>query len=236
MNLLIDAGNTRIKWAVETKNEWVSSGALPVEQVSMLSKNIGDLENIEKVWVSNVAGKEVAENIKKLKNKGLHFITAQQTQCGLSNGYKNVDELGSDRWAAMIAAWEIVCGKCLVVNCGTATTVDAISGKGEFLGGLIIPGFDLMKNSLAGAAKQLQASSGIYAQFPANTADAIYSGAIQASCGAVDRQKALFGDEDVTVILSGGSAEQLQPYLGRSTRVVDNLVLRGLQRIALENA
>ena len=235
MNLLIDAGNTRVKWAVEDKNEWLSSGAVPVEQVAMLSKNIGDLENIEEIWVSNVAGEKVAENIKKLKNKQWHFITAQKTQCGLSNGYKNVYELGSDRWAAMIAAWQLVRGKCLVVNCGTATTVDAISGKGEFLGGLIIPGFELMKNSLAGAAEQLQPISGIYAQFPDTTADAIYSGAIQASCGAIDRQKALLGNENVTVILSGGSAEQLHPYLGRSTRVVHNLVLRGLQQIALEN-
>lgn len=255
MKLLIDAGNTRIKWALVRGNDWLCSGALLAEQAGSLSQEIVEhpalraqagltsgLSGIQQVWVSNVAGEKIAQHIRNIgisKSGQLHFVVAQEAQCGVHNGYSKAAQLGSDRWAALIAAWHLVQGKCLIVNSGTATTIDALSEHGKFLGGLIVPGVELMQRSLVAATEQLQSEQGEYVDFPLNSADAIYSGAIQASCGAIERQYALLKDDRAPVLLSGGMAGLLQPRLNQNLfskppRIVDNLVLQGLMVMAQE--
>lgn len=240
MKLLIDAGNTRIKWALVDGSDWVRSGALPVGQAGELPHLLAGSRDIPEIWASNVAGDEVAHHIRNIaagQPGRPHFIAAQETQCGVRNGYSAAAQLGSDRWAALIAAWHLVQRKCLVVNCGTAITIDALSGQGEFLGGLILPGLDLMQSSLVAAADRLKSGQvepgqGRYVQFPLDTADALFSGAIQAGCGAIQRQHGLLHDQDAPVILSGGAAETLHGHLNLPLRVVDNLVLQGLLLIS----
>ncbi len=242
MKLLIDAGNTRIKWALVNGEVWFRSGVLPVGQASELPGLFADLQDTMQIWVSNVAGEEVAHHIRNIRAGQpalTHFVVAQKMQCGVRNGYSNAVQLGSDRWAALIAAWGLVHGKCLVVNCGTAITIDALSGQGEFLGGLIMPGVELMQRSLSGATDQLKSvhlklGQEKYVQFPLNTADALFSGAIQAGCGAIQRQQALLDDDDAPVMLSGGAAEVLRGHLNLPLRLVDNLVLQGLMLISQE--
>lgn len=239
MRLLIDAGNTRIKWALARGDEWLASGALPTAQAATLSArfveapHVRDARSIRDVWVSNVAGGAVALALRdSVAADEWHFISARERQCGVRNGYENPAQLGSDRWAALVAAWHMVGGRCLVVSCGTATTVDALSGEGEFLGGLILPGVELMQRSLCGAAAQLEAGQGEYAEFPRNTADAMYSAAVQATCGAIERQRGLLGD--APVVLGGGAADALRERLKLPLRLEDNLVLQGLRLIARE--
>jgi len=243
MKLLIDAGNTRIKWALAGGSEadrgnWLRSGALPVGQAGELSQQFTGLEGVRQVWVSNVAGEEIAQHIRDAST-GLsaqpRFVIAQEAQCGVRNGYSSPAQLGSDRWAALIAAWHLVRGTCLVVNSGTATTVDALSATGEFIGGLILPGVELMQRSLRDATAQLPVGqAGKYASLPLNTADALYSGALQASCGAIERQHVLLGDSGAPVVLSGGAEAVLRNRLNVLLRIVDNLVLQGLWLIAQE--
>ena len=255
MKLLIDAGNTRIKWALVNGEDWLCSGVLPAKQAGKLSRHIAghlaprylrrlrtDLHDIQQIWVSNVAGEEIAQHIRNIgagKSGQPHFVVAREAQCGVRNGYSNTSQLGSDRWAALIAAWHLVQGKCLTVNSGTATTIDTLSERGEFLGGLILPGVELMQRSLVAATVQLKSTQGEYMPFPLNSADALYSGAIQASCGAIERQYTLLNDASAPVVLSGGAAGLLQPYLNQKLfsvppRVVDNLVLQGLLLMAQE--
>lgn len=239
MKLLIDAGNTRIKWALVEGNDWMRSGALPVGQAGELPGLVTASQDIMQIWVSNVAGEEVAHHIREIgagRPAQFHFIVAQKMQCGVRNGYSTAAQLGSDRWAALIAAWHLVQGSCLVVNCGTAITIDALSGQGEFLGGLIMPGVELMQRSLMAATDQLKSGyvkpeQGKYQRFPLNTTDALFSGAIQAGCGAIQRQHALLGD-DAQVVLSGGAAGILKENINLPLRVVDNLVLQGLLLIS----
>lgn len=244
MKLLIDAGNTRIKWAlVNDGGDWLRNGILPVGQANELPGLFAALQDIKQIWVSNVAGEKVAHHVREIgavQPAGFHFIVAQKMQCGVRNGYSNAAQLGCDRWAALIAAWHLVQGKCLVVNCGTAITIDTLSGEGEFLGGLIMPGVELMQHSLFGATDQLKSvhvkqEQGKYAQFPLNTADALFSGAIQAGCGAIQRQHALLEDDDAPVVLSGGAAGALKENINLPLRVVDNLVLQGLFLISQES-
>lgn len=234
MRLLVDAGNTRIKWALVQGDNWLHSGALPIARAVELSAQFADMRDVQDVWVSNVAGESVEQAIRAaVVADDWHFIAAQAQQCGVRNGYAEVSRLGSDRWAALIAAWHLVSGRCLVVNSGTAITIDALSENGEFIGGLIVPGVELMQRSLCGATAQLQAESGVYEAFPRRTSDGMYSGAVQAACGAVERQHELLGAEAM-VVLSGGAAEILRDQLNLTLRLVDNLVLQGLWLIAQE--
>lgn len=240
MRLLIDAGNTRIKLALADGEDWSPVESLSSLQAGDLIQRFAGLPDVQQVWVSNVAGEEVGQHIRdacKARHWSPQFIAAHAVQCGVRNGYEQPAQLGSDRWAALIAAWHRTGGACLVVNCGTATTIDALSAQGEFLGGLILPGVELMRRSLSVATAQLRSTDGEYASFPRNTADALFSGAIQASCGAIQRQYALLDDAAVPLLLSGGAAEQLRPHLRHLNlplHIVDNLVLQGLLLIAQE--
>ncbi len=234
MILLIDAGNSRIKWTLQGEKHM---GVLPVEEAGNLLGQLGDVQGIREIWASNVAGELIAQTIRDAAAQlavEVHFIVAQKSQCGVHNGYANPAQLGCDRWAAMIAAWQLVKGTCLVVSSGTATTIDALSASGEFQGGLILPGVTLMRHSLYGATAQLHAAPGEYAVFPKNTADALYSGALQASCGAIDRQYAQLEDDSAPIVLSGGAAAVLRDRLKQPLLVVDNLVLQGLYLISQE--
>lgn len=233
--LLIDAGNTRIKLASVSDGRWSPVRTVPTGDAGQLA---GCLDGgAQQVWVSNVAGDEVGRAISAAcaaAHLTPRFIASAAQQCGVRNGYQQAETLGCDRWAALIAAWHRLGRKCLVVSCGTATTVDALSAQGEFVGGLILPGVELMQRCLIGAAAQLTPGGGQYAALPCNTADALLSGAIQASCGAIQRQHAVLGVADAPVLLTGGAAQVLQPHLQLPVQMVDNLALQGLLIIAQE--
>ncbi len=238
MRLLIDAGNTRIKWALVRGADWLRFGAVDTAAVNALSGELAGLTEVRGIRVSNVAGDAVAQTIRALQlgpHGAPNFLTATPACAGVRNGYAHPAQLGSDRWAALIAAWHIEGRACLVVNAGTATTIDTLRADGMFIGGLILPGIELMQRSLTGRT-QLPTVSGRYADFPDNTADALCSGAIQATCGAIMRQHELLAATDAPVLLSGGAAALLQPHLQLPLRLVDNLVLRGLDLVATEMA
>lgn len=188
------------------------------------------------VVVSNVAGDKVREHLARaLKAFSTEpiWIRAQARQCGVTNLYSDPGQLGSDRWAALIGAWARQHEACLVVGAGTATTVDALSAAGEFLGGLILPGFDMMREALAAGTAGLSLVAGHEAEFPRTTADAIWNGCMAAQLGAIERIRRLL-PESAPILLGGGAARLLQPALNRPVNVVDNLVLEGLAQIAMD--
>jgi type III pantothenate kinase len=235
--LLIDAGNSRIKWAWVEGEAWLQQGVVEHAQATALRQQFAALPVPDRILVSNVAGEAVAQQIRTACGdwrQPAEFIAAQAQQCGVRNGYQRPAQLGSDRWAALIAAWQQTHAACLVVHCGTATTVDALTSDGEFCGGLILPGISLMQHSLAAAAAGLTADAGGWQEFPRNTADAMASGAIAATCGAIRRQHELLGAPAARCLLGGGAAGLVAPHLQLPLEMVDNLVLRGLQIIGQE--
>jgi len=239
MRLLIDAGNSRIKWALARGEKLLAVEQLPVAQSAQLNLHFAEraYDNVRQVWVSNVAGTKVEHRVRDacaVRHWSPRFIVAEAAQCGVRNGYEQAAQLGCDRWAALLAAWHQLGAACLVVNSGTATTLDALSDAGEFVGGLILPGLELMQRSLTMSTAQLQGVGGNYASFPRNTNDALTSGAIQATCGAIQRQYALLGKPAAAVLLGGGAALALQSHLGLPVVMMDNPVLQGLLLIARE--
>jgi type III pantothenate kinase len=239
--LAVDAGNTRVKWGVyeiEVGKEAtrLGGGVVPHDDVVRIFA-----EDVPRhVIASNVAGAHIASQLQeqcKLNNAELHIIASRAAQCGVTNSYRNPGQLGSDRWAALIGAHRLGEGAKLVVMAGTATTVDALTADGAFLGGLIVPGVTLMRAALNRNTAQLGLEAGQFETFPQSTPDAIMSGAIQASAGAIERmyeELAAHSQSIPEVILSGGAAPDLLPRLPFPATVYEHLVLEGLAKMAAE--
>ena len=237
--LAIDAGNTRIKWGVHDGRSWGKLGAIPTADSAALYKAVGSSLPARKAIASNVAGPGVQANVAaacKAANMSIEFIEPRRQQLGVENGYRDPRQLGPDRWAALIAAHHVQPpAHKLVVNAGTALTIDALTAEGRFLGGLIVPGPALMRHSLDRGTAGLRLTEGELREFPESTSDAITSGAIQAAAGAVERLANLMaarGCPPGRIILSGGAAGEIARSLPIATTLHENLVLDGLLLIA----
>jgi len=118
-----------------------------------------------------------------------------------------------------------------VVMVGTAVTVDAIDAAGQFLGGLILPGFGLMLRALEMGTAGLKVPTGETVEFPTNTSDALMSGGVFAIAGAVERQHkrlAARTGQAPLVLIAGGAAVKLAPALDLEFEIVDGLLFEGL--------
>jgi type III pantothenate kinase len=237
MILTIDAGNTRIKWGLRRDAAWERTGALPTIACAELMQAIGAVA-CERILVANVAGSAAAAAIAQAARQlqcEPEFVVGCAAQCGVHSSYDDPEQLGPDRWAALIGARRLHPGPCLVVMAGTALTVDALSDEGVFLGGIIVPGVELMRRALDAHTAGLRMQPGGVRFFPANTGDAIMSGAAHAAAGAIERMARFMdaaGQSGARVILSGGAAADLRPLLDLETEVVEHLVLEGLATIA----
>lgn len=238
MLLCIDCGNTRIKWGLHDGNGWRKHAALPLAELDRLALEFSGLPSPSGVIACSVAGEQARGLVEKAVDAlglPLTWVVSQPVQCGVTNAYANPAQLGADRWAALIGARHIFQGDCLVVNAGTATTVDVLDRTGIFQGGLILPGIDLMRTSLASNTAQLPLADGEYRLLPRNTADAIASGALKATAGAIARMYApTAASGEAICLVTGGAAAALLPVLEVPWRAVDHLVLEGLVRIARE--
>ncbi len=238
MILALDIGNTRLKWGWHADGRWRATGALPVEELDALPTRLAGEGAPDTLIISNVAGEAIAARLAVLLAPlGVAPVWAQawEHQCGVRNGYREPARLGSDRWAALIAARARHPGPCLVVNAGTAVTVDALDADGLFLGGLILPGLRPMRKALSAGTAALPDQPGEVRDFPTDTADAIATGLLAALAGAVLRQHGLLAARCGAaphLLISGGDGARLAAALPLPVEWVDNLVLEGLVRIA----
>ena len=246
--LAVDAGNTRVKWGIHDGREWflrASFGTMAGDETAF--SHLPPDPQVHRIIVSNVAGKQVGERIRDaLYRVGppIEFIQSQTEQCGVTSRYELPDTLGTDRWAALIAAFNSCATQTaprrapspmLVVMAGTALTIDALTAEGVFLGGVIVPGLALMRAALHRGTAQLPADSGEYQTFPCNTVDAISAGSIEACAGAVQRMFTHLSAESGALprcIGSGGAIHVVSAHLPFPVAINDNLVLDGLIAIA----
>ncbi|MCX8087262.1 MAG: type III pantothenate kinase [Rhodocyclaceae bacterium] len=232
MILCLDAGNTRLKWGLWSGSTWLARGALAYAALEALSGALP--ARPARILACNVAGAEVAARIAALADAlaaPLDWFASTAAGCGVTNGYARPEQLGADRWAALIGAHHLHRGAAIVVMAGTATTIDFLDSEGKFRGGLILPGLALMRASLARHTAGLPEARGAYRELPANTDDAIESGCLMATLGAIERLRALAGrlaSAEPTLIVSGGAAEALWPHLPPPKRQIEQLVLEGL--------
>ena len=235
MMLCLDAGNSRLKYGLFGEGQWIVQGALNYAQLDQLPAMLS--HRAQRMIICNVAGAQVAARLERLASQmGLtpEWFVSTESACGVTNDYAMPAQLGADRWAALIGARGIHAGNAVVVMSGTATTIDVLDAGGKFCGGVIIPGLMLMRRALARGTAGLPLAEGNFDALPRNTSDAITSGAIQATLGAIERiaNHAFPGtkDSDNLCLVSGGAAAELVPHLGIPNRSVSNLVLEGLVR------
>ena len=215
MNLLIDIGNSRIKWCLynSVENEFGSEGAMlhdKAELPALFSEQWGLLDNPDRVVISNVSGQQLAESMdawvdKKWKIK-TEYVKTEAFSHGVTNAYSDYSELGVDRWMAIIAAWQRFRqqGKAVcVIDCGTATTIDGISASGQHLGGFIIPGHTVMQEILINNTSDIKMAKNILTRkilrketspgktlspvnFPSSTEEGVNSGCYLATISLID--------------------------------------------------
>jgi type III pantothenate kinase len=250
MILLIDVGNTRLKWA------WLTSAGLSDQQAVVHRDANADLwaaalfdASLQptRVLISNVAGEPMARNLARLAKKTFgvkaEFVTATRQFLELTNGYLDPSLLGTDRWLAVIGAWTKARSALCVVDAGTAVKVDSVDASGQHLGGLIVPGIHMMReallkktNGIAQAVAQSTPSmAGILAN---NTIGAVSRGAVFALAGMADRAAEIIEQSTGVkpqLFITGGDAGMITGTMRARGEIVPDLVLRGLAVIAAQS-
>ncbi len=241
MLVVIDIGNTRTKWA-----QVAADGHLEAMQ-AVMNANIETpafkkiLQAADKIMIASVAELAITEQLTKMLPMGTEvtFADVQAHACNVTNQYSQ-ESLGIDRWAAVIAAWNMYHQPTIVISAGTAVTIDALSRdkmtkKGTYLGGSIMPGLPLMYQSLAGQTAKLPLeATGNFSLFPNNTQDAIHTGCMNAIVGAVVLQLKQLEKHCAflpKIVITGGDAVKIAETLNSQLKhvlVVEDLVLQGL--------
>jgi type III pantothenate kinase len=245
--LLMDIGNTRLKWGVLDDGAIRRTGHISQEKVrrdglTALTSKLP--RRVDAAFASNVAGTSFATRISGVVgmhcNCDMQFARSDREACGVTNSYRQPRRMGVDRWVAMIGAWDEIHAACLVVDAGTAVTIDALDGNGQHLGGQILPGVTLMSDALASSTsdipdtsrRSIRGASGMEI-FANNTGGAVAHGTLSAVTGAIERAARALRDsrQDPELILTGGDASRILKSLDGEPIHRPHLVLQGLAKL-----
>jgi type III pantothenate kinase len=239
MILECDVGNSRCKWRLRDGVNICDRGSYSHHKGELL---LPSLKAVDRVLVACVAKAEhrlaLAERLAPLA-VNIEYAEVKAAQCGVRCGYDNPKKLGVDRWLAVVAAFKSKQGAVLVLDAGSALTVDVVDQSGGHLGGYISPGAGLMKSSLLADTGNVRfdrqsVSSGI--GFGVNTQEAVNTGVLAAQLGVIEVAIAEAKrriPQDFAILLTGGDGQLLLEHLpkdvGRRVELLPELVLDGLQ-------
>jgi len=245
MNLVLDLGNSRCKWALADAGQepagLAQGGALAYGEnfALTLDDNFSTLPRPENVVAVCVAAsghmQTLTQWVQRRWGLELQPIVTRAAQLGVTNTYKDPTSLGADRWAALVAARARLPGAVCVVDCGTALTIDALDQNGVYRGGVILPGLSLMRAALLRTQGVRDVVGDAGSALAQSTADGVAAGILFGLAGAIDRildeQAALLGATPQTLI-TGGDAQSLLALLRHGVQHAPDLVLEGVARIA----
>lgn len=234
LNLLVDFGNSRVKWATAQAGQLSNQHCLDNDQLSIATllaqwQCLPEPEYIGLACVSSPQSLNMAKAVAAVcwPKAKLVLAHSQAEGFGVRNAYLQPEKLGVDRWLALIAARQALQPVC-IVDCGTAITLDLLDGQGQHLGGLICPGLSLMKQALSQGTQALGFDAQQFAPQPADfTQAAIDSGTLFAAIGLIEATLAR-QDSYFQLILTGGNAQRIGDNLSLSHTIDKDLVLRGL--------
>jgi type III pantothenate kinase len=239
MILLLDVGNTRVKWAWLEYLEIAPSGAVGHDAThrSWQGEIEADGHRPSRIVVANVAGPAFAAALTLWARDHYavepEFVVARDRQLGVTNGYRRPALLGVDRWLGLIAAWRSAPRPTLVVNSGTALTVDALDADGRHRGGLIVPGVQMLADARARWAEPAALAPGAArAALPADPVPLTL--AALADRAAAELAQVIGATP--RILLTGGDAAALEPHLAQTAEIVPELVLTGLAIVATSGA
>ncbi|HET6432989.1 type III pantothenate kinase [Dyella sp.] len=238
MKLLLDLGNTRLKWLVVDGATPLATGA-----TAWTAPFITELQEAWAAWpgtrqviaasvVDDAREQAIAALVSRRFGVAVDWVRSPAAGAGVRSAYAEPQRLGVDRFLTMVAAHADGLGACVLVGVGTALTLDALAADGRHLGGLIAPGPHLMRQSLASATARVRTElPGHISAWADNTADAVASGCWGACAGLVERfvrQVAEPLGSTPLVLVGGGDAAILRELLPMPTRLYVDGVLRGL--------
>lgn len=236
MILLVDIGNTRLKWGLDEQGEVTSGTAIEhkkSEFAHTLEQQWHALSAPVTLAISSVSAKPIEHQVIAIAQRlwpDIKVVIAQTSAqaFSLSNAYTEPEKLGIDRWLNLIALQHYYPGNSAVVDCGTAITIDCINHQGQHLGGLISPGIQLMKQALYQNTAALTLNAEHYsAALSRTTESAIYSGTLYAAAGLIEKTMKELCHSQIGV-LTGGDAHLLAAYLKVDCIIDVDFVLKGL--------
>lgn len=245
MNLLLDLGNTRLKWAWHDGAALHGRGAVANDDPrrdELLAEALRPGGAPAAAWLAAVGPDDVAAAVRAVLGAvhpgcALRQVTAPAAGAGVVNAYREPSRLGVDRFLALVGARAQTPGAALVAGCGTALAIDAIDAEGRHLGGVIAPGARRMREAvLASTARVLPRGEGPPVVFGRSTEEGLDAGCLLAAAALVDRladeAAARLGEAPV-VLLHGGDADAVAQRLRHRAMLAPDLVLEGLARWAI---
>lgn len=240
MRLLIDLGNSRLKWQLRQGEGVIDEGAGEPDIDGLISGLGESVRAISGIAISTVASEDACRRLEGAISGRLsiapRFYWAEASRGGLINAYPNFHRMGADRWHAMYGAWQALKGGFAVVDAGTAMTVDYVAADGRHIGGYIVPGLNMMLRSLQLDAARVGFDSREVAQYcpGRDTDECVNHGLSWLLLGAIERIHADVRDYGLSKILAtGGDAPRLLD-LGLDADRRPSLVLDGLNAVDLE--
>lgn len=243
--LLVDAGNSYLKWALYQNGQIQTAESFEYQWSSLVSQIARNWQSFltkpdsipTGIILANVAGERVTNALEEwkdeywvkaseIKNTGeltIKNIVAQSNAYGVKNAYQQPDLLGADRWAGLVGAHHLVSGDVCVIDCGTALTIDVIKADGEHSGGTISPGWEMMGKSLimnTDGIRGVIKSDGeeVSSVLGKNTRQAIQAGIGAACTGSIMHVVRRYQNETqrkLHCVITGGDANKLLPLLSR---------------------
>jgi type III pantothenate kinase len=231
--LLIDLGNTRLKWVLASGKEFVGEPVATPWPAGVLPWAQWRAAGIRRVGIVSVVTStrttELAHAVSAQLGVAVRQPFAETSWRGLRNAYPQAWRLGIDRWMGLIGAYHLDPARpCAIVSAGTALTIDLLDAGGRHRGGLIAPGLAAMRAGLLDAAPGLAVHEGGIASdsVAINSPDAIASGCLQAALGLIEHS--VLHPVGRMILLSGGDAATLSPFLHAPHELRPWLVLEGL--------
>lgn len=244
MKLLIDIGNSRLKWATYAQGAFGQRGAVSRREATAHRVFVDAFRPLPKpqaILVANVGGRSMAAHVAEACMELWSLVpepaAVERQRLGVTNAYTDFTQLGVDRWLALLAAWATHGQPACIVDCGTAMTIDGLDRQGQHLGGLIVPGIDLMERLLIERTQGISlGGAGVpSADFGRSTEECVRNGAAVALAALVDRaagwMSAKHGN-DLRRVITGGSADRVLPLLQHPFELDPDLVFRGLALLA----
>jgi type III pantothenate kinase len=251
MIIVLDVGNSRFKWSTLSNAVLSSVHSQEHRRQDKAQAIVTALESSQtprRIVVASVLGDDFKAVFTRFARARLgaepEFVVPERFAYGVLLAYTDPSLFGADRFAALVAARQDLGQACILVDCGTAVTIDALTSDGEHLGGLILPGPDLMRRSLIEHTARLDDGDDRhdYSLFGRSTSHAVKVGALRGLAGAIDRivedmsiSLSERDQDEIQRIMTGGAGAVLLPYLTANYRLEPQLVLQGLAIIAQGN-
>ncbi|EKF72789.1 transcriptional activator [Alcanivorax hongdengensis A-11-3] len=236
--LFVDVGNTALKWRWREGERCQQGGCRHERQWSAV---MATLPVADQVWVASVAGSEadqaIAACLKELTGVAPQFYYSRAQHLGVRSCYPEPRRLGADRWVAMVECYQRF-GASVVIDCGSALTIDAVDADGRFLGGYIVPGLGMLRNALLRDTADVHVEpGGASLALGQSTGQCVHNGLLRMSVAfvtdvVVELRQTLA--DTCQVVVTGGDAAELSKSFSFDFLHMPDLVLDGLERVAAQ--